>query len=302
MSAGDKPAPGHAGGAFFAISAFGLWGVFPLYFMAVDHMPVAEVLAHRIFWSAVLVAAALALRGRLVGIWSLLQDRAVAIRVAASATFVGFNWTVYIWAVTHGHVLESSLGYFINPLVNVLLGAVFLGERHNRLQWIAIAIAAAGVFNQIAFVGSFPWIALSLAFSFGFYGLIRKTAPVEAMSGLLFETAVYTPLAVAFIAYLAYQETGHFGAGWPDSALLVLAGAVTAVPLYLFTEAARRLRLATLGLFQYIAPTLQFMLGVTVFGEPLGPSFLITFALIWTALALYSFSAFRAGKEKESTP
>jgi len=300
LSSGDKPAPGHTGGALFAIAAFGLWGVFPLYFKAVDHMPVAEVLAHRIFWSAVLVTVALGLRGRLAGIWSLLRDRAVAIRLVASATFVGFNWTVYIWAVTHGHVLESSLGYFINPLVNVLLGAVFLGERHNRLQWAAIAIAAIGVLNQIAFVGSFPWIALSLAFSFGFYGLIRKTAPVEAMSGLLFETAVYTPLAIAFVAFLAYQGTGHFGTGWPDSALLVLAGVVTAVPLYLFTEAARRLRLATLGFFQYIAPTIQFILGVTVFGEPLGPSFLITFALIWAALALYSFSAVRAGKEKEA--
>ena len=150
MSSDKDPAPGTAG-AFFALGAFGLWGVFPLYFKAVEHMPVSEVLAHRIAWSAALVAVAMALRGRLGSVGGLFRDRAVAARLAASATFVGFNWTVYIWAVTHGHVLESSLGYFINPLVNVLLGAVFLGERHNRLQWLAIGIAASTTIRGSSF-------------------------------------------------------------------------------------------------------------------------------------------------------
>ena len=215
--------------------------------------------------------------------------------LAASATLIAINWLVYIWAVQHGHVLEASLGYFINPLVNVALGMALLGERIGRVQKAAVAVAAAGVAVMALSGGGALWISLTLALSFGTYGLIRKVAAIDSLGGLTVETALLLVPALAVIAMAQVGGQGAFGQDRTVDLLLVLAGAVTAVPLLMFAAAARRLRYATMGLLQYIAPTLQFVEAVALFHEPLRPVHLVTFALIWTGCALYAWGGWRRG-------
>ena len=280
-------------GVGYALGAFGLWGLFPIYFKAVAAVPAPEVLAHRILWSVVFVAVLLAGLRQWRGVAAALRDRRTALRLLLSAVLIAVNWLTFIWAVAHDRVLEASLGYFITPLVSVLLGRLVLGEALARLQWLAVALAALGVGYMLAGLGKLPWVSLVLAATFGSYGLARKTTAVAAAPGLFVETLLLAPLAIGFLLWLG--EAGTFARvslRW--DLLLAAAGLVTALPLILFAQAARRLRLASVGLFQYITPTCQMLLAVFAFGEAFTRGHAITFGCIWLALALYSFSAWRA--------
>jgi chloramphenicol-sensitive protein RarD len=270
-----------------AVAAFFLWGLFPLYWKLLASVPAVEVVAHRMAWGLVAVAAWVTLRGR----WA--DARAVAcrpgtiLRLAGSGALIGLNWLLYIWAVVHDHVVDASLGYFVNPLVNVVLGVVVLRERLGRAQGIAVALATAGVAVLTIAHGRLPWIALALALSFGLYGLARKTVRADAVVGLLWETVLLTPLAAGYLAFLGRQGSGAFGPSAPvTSALLALGGPVTAIPLVLFAVGARALPLSTVGFLQYLSPTLQFLLAVLVFREPFTVAHAVTFAFIWAGLAI----------------
>lgn len=281
-------------GLLAAASAYILWGLFPLYFHHLAAVGALEMVMHRSVWSLVFVLLVLAALHR----WSWLRavvrsPRTLAVFMA-SATLLAANWLLYVWAVQNGRVLEGSLGYFINPLFNVLLGVVVLGERPRPLQWLAVAIAALGVVWIGWSAGAPPWIALGLAASFGLYGLLRKTAPLGALEGLALESMLLAPLAGAGLLWAA----GHGGTlATADASLwlwLLAAGPMTAIPLLLFAYGARQITMATLGVLQYLGPTLQFALGVWVLHEPLQADRLVGFALIWAALALYSAEAWRA--------
>lgn len=269
--------------------AYACWGVFPLYFKALQAVPPLELLAHRIAWSLLFVGAVLAWQRRWAWLGPALHDPRVLRSFAASALLIALNWFLYIWAVVNDRIVESSLGYFINPLVNVLLAALVLKERLRRMQWAAVALAALGVAWLTWQAGTPPWIALALAASFACYGLLRKTAPLGALEGLAMETLMLAPLALGLLGWLAWQGDARFTAVGPGTqALLVAAGPITAIPLLLFAAGARLIPFALLGLLQYIGPTLQLLVGVLVFGEPFGTERALGFALIWAALALYS--------------
>ncbi|HXY41124.1 MAG TPA: EamA family transporter RarD [Vicinamibacteria bacterium] len=269
-----------------AAAAFLMWGLFPLYWKQLKEVPALEIVAHRTAWGLLSVAAWVTVQGR----WP--AARAVAARprtvlvLATSAILIALNWLLYIWAVIHGHVVQASLGYYVNPLVNVLLGVVVLREGLTRAQKIAVALAAAGVAVLTLGYGQFPWIALALACTFGLYGLVRKTVDADAVTGLLWETALLAPAAVTLLLVLQARGTGSFGTRPLATALLVLGGAVTALPLALFAHGARALPLSTLGFVQYLSPTIQFLLALAVYHEPFTRAHAVTFLCIWTALAL----------------
>ncbi|KQR63173.1 EamA family transporter RarD [Acidovorax sp. Leaf160] len=276
-------------GILYATLAYVAWGIFPLYFHQVASVPALEVVLHRTLWSMVLLAVVLAARRQLAWVLALRRQPRVVAAFLLSALLLSANWVIYVWAVHNQHVVDASLGYFILPLVNVALGLVFLGERPRRGQWMALAVAAAGVLWLTVQTGRLPWIALVLALTFGFYGLLRKTAVLGAIEGLALETALLAPLAAGLLAWLTL--TGR--AAWPEAdaatqAWLLVAGPITAVPLLLFAAGARRIPLATMGVLQYISPTLQFALGIWLFGETVQPARLAGFAVIWVALALYT--------------
>ncbi len=276
-------------GALAALAAFSLWGVFPVYFKAVAHLPLAEVISHRVVWTTVFVGLLVLFGGRLRNLRRVLADGKLLRTLFLSSLLVSTNWLIFIWAVAHDRVLESSLGYFINPLVSVALGLLFLKEKLSLRQGLAVGLATIAVGILIVRHGAVPWVALSLAFSFGFYGLIRKLAAVDAYTGLFVEVALITPPVLAYLIYLGVEGNGVFTLGRPDTAgLLILAGLMTATPLVLFALAAKRLRLSTVGFFQYIAPTGHFLLAVFVYGEPFTDALQWTFGLIWLALAIYS--------------
>lgn len=286
-------------GTLAALAAYILWGLLPVYWKAVEHVPAQEILSHRIVWSLAVTLGLLALRRR----WGWLKQ--AALRPASLLPYVGtaalltLNWFVYIWANNNGHIVETSLGYFINPLVNVLLGVVFLRERMRPWQWAAIGLAFIGVAYMTLNYGQPPWIALVLAFSFGFYGLIRKTGSLESVQGLTVETGLMFLPAFIYLAYLGSRGTGAFGqAGVSTNLLLGLAGFVTAIPLILFAYGARRVQLTTLGVLQYAAPTGQFLLGVVVYGESFTQARAIGFSLIWLALLLYSVEGLIAQRRR----
>lgn len=280
-------------GLGFGLGAYLIWGFLPLYFLLLAGVTAGEIVADRVVWSLVLLIGILAVAGRFGKLLAVLRNPRTLGLLTISAALISVNWLIYIWAVQNGHVLAASLGYFLNPLVNVLLGVVVLGERLKRMQMAAVALAAAGVAVLASGAGTGLWISLSLAFSFGLYGLVRKVAPVESLEGLTVETALLTPFALAYMAWLASNDALIFGDAPGLTALLVLAGAVTAVPLLLFAGAARRLPYSTLGLLQYLAPTLQFLLAITVFGESMTTAHIVCFALIWSGLALYVLSSVR---------
>jgi chloramphenicol-sensitive protein RarD len=280
----------HRSGVACAVAAFLMWGLFPLYWKPLSAVPAIEVVAHRTFWGLVSVAVWITLQRR----WREVRDVAARPRtllvLTGSATLIALNWLLYIWAVTHGHVMESSLGYFINPLVNVLLGVLVLRERLGRVQRVAVALATAGVAVLTVGYGRFPWIALGLAVSFALYGLARKLVAADAVVGLLYETMILAPIAAGYLGILAARGTGALGHRGPAvDVLLVLAGVVTAVPLVLFTVGARRLPLSTVGLIQYISPSCQFLLAVLLYREPFTAAHAATFACIWAALALLTW-------------
>jgi len=276
-------------GILSAALAFLCWGLFPLYFHAIDEVPPLQILAHRMIWSLLFLLIVLAVRRQWDWLRLARQPRVLGVFVA-SACLLSVNWLIYIWAVNNGHVIESSLGYFINPLVNIMFGYLLLKERLRRPQWLAIAVAALGVAWLTWQAGTIPWIALSLAASFGGYGLMRKIAPLGALEGLSFETMVLFPLAAAYAAWLTAHGQNAF-INTPSNTtrlLLMAAGPVTAIPLLLFAGAARRIPLSVLGLLQYVTPTMQFMLGVWLFHESFTAERLVGFALIWIALVLFA--------------
>ena len=286
----------YRGGLLLGLSAYLIWGVLPLYFKAIDHVGALEIVSHRIVWSLFFLAALVTLWRRWPAILAAVTTPRVLITLAVTACLIGINWLVYIYAVVSGHVLEGSLGYYLNPLVNVLLGVVLLKEKLSRMQKAAVFLAAAGVVVLAAGAGGALWISLALAGSFALYGYLRKVAPVDSLEGLSIETAILTPLAVGWILWLQQSGGGGFLEDRTTDILLILGGALTAIPLLLFTAAARRLPYSTLGFLQYVAPSLQFLLAVLVFGEPLTNAHIVCFAAIWSALAIFIVESIRAGQ------
>lgn len=283
-----------AAGLASAVAAYLIWGLTPIYFKSLAMVPPFEILMHRIVWSFAMLLPLLALNRRWALFVKTLKNPRLLLILTASTLLVGTNWFLFIYAINTDRILQTSLGYYINPLVNVLLGVLFLGERLRRLQMIAVALAAIGVAYLTLYYGAFPGIALALAFSFAFYALVRKLAPVAAMEGLAVETLLLSVPALAFLMYLNQQGTGAiFRLGPRVDLLLMGTAAATAVPLLLFTFGARILKLTIIGFLQYIAPSCTFLLAVFVYQEPFQKAQMISFGLIWTALAIFSFDAFR---------
>ncbi len=284
-----------------AASAFAIWGVFPLYFHALPDVPATQIIAQRIAWSCAFVIGWMFLRGELGSLRSPLTDRGVVLRLAATATLITLNWLVYVWGVQHGHVVETSLGYFIGPLVNVLLGVVLLSEKLTRAQWTAVALATLGVAYLTWMSGGLPWIALMLAFSFASYGLLRKVAKVEALPGLAIETLLLGPLAVGYLLWCEAAGSGALGhSGATINALLIGTGPLTAITLFLFAYGTRLLPYSTVGLLQYIAPSLQLACGVFALHEAFDRTRVIGFALIWAALIIYAGEGVRLSRRQQA--
>lgn len=285
---------GSGRGVALGAAAYGLWGLFPLYFPLLEPGGSAEILAHRVAWSALTMALLVLILRRGPHVRAILANRRTTIVLAVAAVTVSINWATYIWGVTHGRVVETSLGYFVNPLVTVLMGVLLLGERLRRLQWVAVGVAGLAVVVLSIDYGHPPWVALVLAFSFGTYGLAKKTADVGAVESLAFETAVVSPIALGYLVVLAATGAGGFTQHGPGHAALLLStGIVTAIPLLCFGAAATRVPLVTLGLLQYLAPILQFAFGVLVFREDMPAGRWAGFVLVWVALVLFTLEATR---------
>ncbi|MSO93620.1 MAG: EamA family transporter RarD [Rhodospirillales bacterium] len=275
----------------------------PVYFKAVDHVLPSEVAAHRILWSMALLGILLIPFARWPRVWATFASRPLMLRLAASAMALSGSWLVYIWAIANDRIVESSLGYFINPLFNVMLGVLLLKEGLRRWQWVAVGLAAAGVGVLVVQQGAIPWVALALPLTFGMYGLLRKTTVVDPMAGLFVETLLVSPLAIVWLLYLASQGMLAFAhTGVATDALLLLTSVITVGPLLLFIQGARRLTLATLGFFQYLAPTGNLLFGVFAYGEPFTPAHQAAFGLIWIALAVYMTDAMRARVQPAVAP
>ncbi len=286
-------------GAFAALAAFSMWGFIPLYFKAVSHLPAFEILAHRIVWTVFFVGMLIIITGNFKNVHAVFANRKLLATLLLSSLLVSFNWLVFIWAVSHDMILQSSLGYFINPLVNVALGLIFLKERLRLLQWVAVGLSVIGVGNLIIQHGTIPWVALTLAISFGLYGLVRKIAVVDAQTGLFVETTIILPPVLAYLIYIGIEGTGAFNPmDIQLTGLLMMAGLMTATPLVLFAIAAKRLLLSTIGFFQYIAPTGHFLLAVFLYNEPFTDAHKVTFGLIWLALAIYTVDTLIAHRRK----
>ena len=286
-------------GAFAALAAFSMWGFFPLYFKAVSHLPAFEILAHRIVWTVFFVGMLIIITGNLKNVHAVFANRKLLATLLLSSLLISLNWLVFIWAISHDMVLQSSLGYFINPLVNVALGLIFLKERLRLLQWVAVGLSVIGVGNLIIQHGTIPWAALTMAISFGLYGLVRKIAVVDAQTGLFVETTIILPPVLAYLIYIGIEGTGAFNPmDIQLTGLLMMAGLMTATPLVLFAIAAKRLLLSTIGFFQYIAPTGHFLLAVFLYNEPFTDAHKVTFVLIWLALAIYTVDTLFAHRRK----
>lgn len=269
------------------LGAYALWGVLPLYFKALIHVAATEIVAHRILWSLIFLGALATAWSKWPRIRAALANPKVALTLLLTAVLIGINWLVYIYAVVSGHVLEGSLGYYLNPLVNVLLGVFLLKEKLSLLQKAAVFLAGAGVAILAFGAGGAIWISLTLAASFAAYGFLRKVAPVDSLEGLWIETLFLAPLAFGWVLWLTQAGESDFLQTRATDLLLILGGALTAIPLLLFTAAAKRLPYSTLGFLQYVAPSLQFLLAVLVFGEPLTAAHIACFAAIWVALAIF---------------
>ncbi|MAI89284.1 EamA family transporter RarD [Ponticaulis sp.] len=276
-------------GFFAGISAYFMWGVMPIYFKFIQHIAPTDILGYRILWSIPTGMLLLAIAGRLRDLPVVFRSRN-ALWLMASSFVIGLNWLIYIWAVNNAHIMQASLGYFMNPLVNVGIGAIFLSERLRPLQWGAVAIAATGVAIETFVLGELPWVSLVLCFSFAFYGLIRRRVQVDSRVGLTAEVLILLPAVLIWFAATSGQDRAFMGEGLRDFLVLALAGPVSAIPLILFALGAKRLRFSTIGIMQYLAPSLQFLTGLG-FGETLTPTRLITFAFIWTALVIFTLDA-----------
>lgn len=282
-------------GAAYAILAYLLWGLFPLYWKLISQVPAFEILAHRIFWAFIFMIALLIFLGRLGEFFrnfrTLLSHPTSFLLIVSASILISINWLVYIWAVNNGHIVESSMGYYINPLISILLGIIFLKEKLNLWQVVAFVLAVAGVLIQTIEFGQVPWIAISLALSFGFYGLTKKFIRLDTVLGLTFETLMVTPIAFIYLIYVQIQGTAAFGnSSFLTTVLLIGTGIVTALPLLCFAEGARNISLTMIGFFQYISPTLTLILGITLYREAFSQTQLISFSFIWLGLLVFSVS------------
>ena len=280
-------------GVLFAIAAYSMWGFAPMYFKLLEFMPAMEILVHRIVWSAVVLVLLIALRYQWPKVKLALASRKVMLTLLVAGILLGANWLLFIWAVNNDHLLEASLGYYINPLFNILFGRIFLAERLRPMQKFAVLLAISGVAIAVIGLGYLPWIALVLPISFSLYGLLRKKVAVDSLPGLFIETMMMLPLAVAYWVMLAGASSNMFTNGFDINVLLILAGVVTTAPLLCFTAAARRIQYSTLGFFQYIGPSIMFVLAVFFYNEPLDPARLLTFGFVWTALVIFCWDSLR---------
>lgn len=278
-------------GVILAILAYAMWGVAPMYFKLIQQVPALEILAHRIVWSSLLLVVIIAIKNRWQEVKQAWLNKRVRNTLLLSSGILGFNWGLFIWAVNSDRILDASLGYYINPLLNVALGMLFLSERLNKLQYFAVALASTGVLLQLVAYGSVPIVALSLAISFAVYGLIRKTVSVDSITGLLVESLVLLiPAVVYWYGFADSSATNWLANDWQLNSLLMAAGLVTTLPLLCFVAAARRLNYSTLGFFQYIGPSLMFLIAVGIYDEKVGDDRWLTFAFIWTALVVYTIA------------
>ncbi|MBE9012004.1 EamA family transporter RarD [Pseudanabaenaceae cyanobacterium LEGE 13415] len=280
-------------GAIYAVLAYSAWGLFPIYWKFLTQVPAVELVCHRIIWSMLLLMGLLVAQRRISEFLQLWKSPASIASLLLTTTLIAGNWCIYIYGVNTGHIVETSLGYYINPLVTVLLGSVILREKLSFPKKIAVLLAAIAVFNFIWNFGQVPWIAIALAFSFALYGLFRKLIKVTPIVGLTVETLLATPIALLYIGYGAATGTGSFGSSLQVNLLLIGCGIVTAFPLLWFNNAAKRLQLSTLGFFQYLAPSLQLLIGVALYREPFTAIHAVTFGLIWSAIAIYSIASLK---------
>ncbi|HCR45226.1 MAG TPA: EamA family transporter RarD, partial [Marinobacter hydrocarbonoclasticus] len=286
-------------GVVYGLGAYTLWGSFPLYFALFKGIPSWEVLIHRVIWSCLFLAVVISILKRWPPVVAALRKPRRLGYVLGCAVFIALNWGIYIYAVETRHVLQASLGYFLTPLVNVAMGLLILGERISRLQAAAVGLAAVAILYQLFLLGELPWITLVLAFSFGTYGLMRKKVELDGLSGLFVETLLLLPLGLLTLAWLSSQGLSHFSDSTYSALLLASSGAVTAIPLLAFAGAARRLKLSTVGFLMYINPTIQFLIALYIFHEPLSTAKLVSFVMIWGALAIYSWSAWVGRSNRE---
>lgn len=285
-------------GAIYAILAYSAWGLFPIYWKFLTQVPAVELVCHRIVWSMVLLLGLLWAQHRIGEFCQLWKSPSSIAALLLTTTLITGNWCIYIYGVNTGHIVETSLGYYINPLVTVLLGAVILKEKLSVAKKIAVLLAAIAVFNFVWHFGQIPWIAIALAFSFALYGLFRKLITVTPIVGLTVETVLAAPIALLYVGHSGVTGTGNFGSSLQVSVLLIGCGIVTALPLLWFNNAAKRLQLSTLGFFQYLAPSLQLLIGVAVYREPFTMIHAVTFLLIWSAIAIYSIASIGHGRWK----
>lgn len=286
-------------GAIFACLAFFMWGLAPIYFKMIQHVSAFEILMHRVIWSVMFLILVVSVLNYWNKIKRILIQPKLILMLVVTSTLLGFNWGLFIWAINNNHMLDASLGYYINPLLNVLLGMVFLNERLRKLQGAAVALAFTGVLLQLISFGSFPVVAFSLATSFALYGLLRKKLQVDALPGILIEALILLPVALTYWWLMVPTETSNLPANdWLTNVLLVSAGIVTTLPLLCFTGAAKRLQYTTLGFFQYIGPSLMFILAVVFYGEVFDAERVITFACIWSALAIFSWDSYHQSRKR----
>jgi chloramphenicol-sensitive protein RarD len=293
MASGKIPQVDTPRGVASATVAFFLWGILPLFWKGLHFMPPVSIIAHRTLWSLTLLLPVMAFRRQLGTVWQTLTSASGIGWYLLSGCFLASNWLLYVWATLNGHILEGALGYYLNPFFNMLFGAWFFGERQSRLQLLAVIVAAAGVAIQIVAAHGFPWIALVLAITFALYAVIRKKAPLGALDGLTCETLLLAPVALIWLCLHHPTVSDAFGGSAPHAGLLIFTGIATATPLLCFGYATRAIRLTTLGILQFLGPTLQFLIGWAVYGETLTPARLWSFALIWTAVAVYAVDALR---------
>jgi chloramphenicol-sensitive protein RarD len=288
-------------GFAFALAAYLLWGFLPFYMKAVAHIPAIEVVAHRVVWSVPIAGLVLIWLGRTRDIRIALRTPRTMVMALLTAALITANWSIYVWSIGAGRTIETALGYYINPLFSIFLGAVLLKESLDARQKAAIALAVAAVALLAYESGGVPWVSVGLALSWGFYAFFKKSLPIGPNQGFFLEVMILTPPAIGFILYTQMAGTGHFGStGWVDVALLLGCGVVTAVPLMIYANGAKLLRLSTIGIMQYIAPTMIFVIAVFIFKEPFGPYKMAAFVLIWTALAIYSSSLLRSRKARRA--
>jgi len=285
-------------GLLFAFAAYIMWGIAPLYFKALVGVDAIDILLHRVIWSFAFILLMIVGVTGFSKIKLLLQSPKKLGLLTITSIIIAFNWLLFIWAINNDHMLDASLGYYINPLLNVVLGTVFLGERLRKLQWIAVAIAFSAVMVEIISFGSIPWISLALASSFGMYGLMRKKINVDAISGLFFETLFLLPFALIYVFAIDSHSLGLLTSNWQFTVLIVSAGVVTTLPLLAFSAAAIRIPLSTLGFVQYIGPSLMLLLAVFLYDEPFAMAKMFTFSLIWIALVVYTFDSVKTNLKK----